>query len=315
MKFKHAMMILLMLPGLPALMAQNNVGIGTDQPVSMLTVARGLHIDLDDVNGIILESALTFGGNKQVGIGSRRTAGTNQYGLDFYTGGIRRVFLTQQGRLGINTNSPEQLLHVNGTAVVFNNLGVGNANPQQRLHVTGNAYITGNVGIGVASPNYSLHTDFGFFTNRLGVGTAPTNASFALDVLGSTRLQGNTRITGNTITDGTLVVQNNRGIVRSNSGTQYKIVPFNLSNVSVNLPAGNSFTTGNISYGETFGSTPRVFVGQMTAAAGTAGNPAWLQIIPVFSGTSSTQFYVVNLGTGTLTLSSISFACMAIGAQ
>jgi hypothetical protein len=291
------------------------LGVGTEIPISMLTVARGLHIDLDDVNGIILESALTFGGNKQVGIGSRRTAGPNQYGLDFYTGGTRRVYISPIGRLGIATNTPAQLLHVAGTGAIAGNLGVGNVDPQQRLHVSGNAYITGNVGIGVASPAYSMHTDFGYFTSRLGVGTAPTNATFALDVLGSTRLQGNTRVTGNTITEGNVLVQNNRGIVRSNSATQYKIVPFNLSNVSVNLAPGASFTTGNISYGESFSSAPRVFVGQMTNASGTAGNVAWLRIIPIFSGTSSTQFYVVNLGPSTLTLSTISFACLAIGPQ
>lgn len=278
--------------------SDGNVGIGTDNPVSMLSVNAGINVDQSDSNGFgSLASALTFGQNKRVGIASNRSnQGNVQKGLDLYTGSLRRLSIDSTGNVGIGTTSPQYRLDVSGTAR-FNNI----------------IYATYRLGIGIPDPTYPLHTSTGYFNTRVGIGTIP-NSSYALDLSGSSRFQGNMRVTGNLTTEGNLLVQNNRGIVRSNSGTQYKIVPFSFT-FSINAGAGVGFESGAISYGETFSGTPRVIVAQITTASGTSGYLGWLNIIPWASNSSSTSFYVTNVGTGTLNLSTVTVACLAIGPQ
>lgn len=278
--------------------SNGNVGIGTDNPVSMLSVNAGINVDQSDSNGFgSLASALTFGQNKRVGIASNRSnQGNAQKGLDFYTGSFRRISIDSTGNVGIGTTAPQYRLDVSGTA---------------RFSTV--IYAAYRLGIGIPEPDYALHTSTGYFNTRVGIGTIP-NSTYALDLSGSSRFQGNMRVTGNLTTEGNLLVQNNRGIVRSNSGTQYKIVPFTFT-FSINAGPGVGFESGAISYGETFSATPRVMVAQITAASGTSGYLGWLNIIPWASNSSSTTFYVTNVGTGTLTLSTVTVSCLAIGPQ
>lgn len=278
--------------------SNGNVGIGTENPVSMLSVNSGINVDQSDSNGFnSLASALTFGQNKRVGIASNRSSSGNvQKGLDLYTGNQRRISIDSTGNVGIGTTTPLYRLDVSGSAR-FSNI----------------VYAAYRLGIGVTDPEYPLHTSTGYFTSRLGIGTVPHN-SYSLDLLGSSRFQGNMRVTGYVVTEDNLTVQNNKGIVRSNSGTQYKIVPFTYT-FAINAAPGGGFESGAISYGETFSGTPRVIVAQITSASGTSGNLGWLNIIPWASNSSSTYFYVTNVGTGTLNLSTVTVACLAIGPQ
>jgi hypothetical protein len=58
---------------------------------------------------------LTFGQQLSgEGIGSKRNAGGNQFGLDFYTDFTPRLSITNGGGVGIGTQAPEAALHVNG---------------------------------------------------------------------------------------------------------------------------------------------------------------------------------------------------------
>lgn len=43
------------------------------------------------------------------GIGSKRTVGGNQYGLDFYTAGLNRISITQGGKVGIGISEPAKM--------------------------------------------------------------------------------------------------------------------------------------------------------------------------------------------------------------
>lgn len=278
--------------------SDGNVGIGTENPVSMLSVNAGINVDQSDSNGFnSLASALTFGQNKRVGIASNRSnSGNVQKGLDLYTGNQRRISIDSTGNVGIGTTVPLYRLDVSGSARFSSIL-----------------YAAYRLGIGVAEPDYPLHTSTGYFTTRIGIGTVP-HSSYSLDLLGSSRFQGNMRVTGYVVTEDNLTVQNNKGIVRSNSGTQYKIVPFTYT-FAINAGPGGGFESVAVPYGETFSGTPRVIVAQITYATGTAGNLGWLNIIPWASNSSSTYFYVTNVGTGTLNLSTVTVACLAIGPQ
>lgn len=46
------------------------------------------------------------------GLASKRTAGGNQFGLDFYTGYVSRLAITNSGNVGIGTSAPTGPLHV-----------------------------------------------------------------------------------------------------------------------------------------------------------------------------------------------------------
>jgi hypothetical protein len=57
-------------------------------------------------NGNPDSSGLTFGATSGEGIASQRTAGIDQYSLDFYTSYANRMTILQSGFIGINTTNP-----------------------------------------------------------------------------------------------------------------------------------------------------------------------------------------------------------------
>jgi hypothetical protein len=67
-------------------------------------------------NGITSGSGLTFGSTSGEGIASQRTAGIDQFSLEFYTSFNNRMTILQNGFVGINTTNPQAPLHVIKTA-------------------------------------------------------------------------------------------------------------------------------------------------------------------------------------------------------
>ncbi len=115
------------------------VGIGTPTPQQTLSVAGSLNVDQLNANAGTINPGLTFGANSGEGIASRRTAGTNRFGLDFYTLFLSRMSITNDGKVGIGTTAPTQPLHVNGT------IGLR----QNRLYLSGD--------VGGSSLTYNAH--------------------------------------------------------------------------------------------------------------------------------------------------------------
>ena len=68
-------------------------------------------LDNSDTSG----AGLTFGSTSGEGIASKRTAGGNQFGLDFYTAYNNRMSIANNGNVGIGTNNPEVVLDIHGT--------------------------------------------------------------------------------------------------------------------------------------------------------------------------------------------------------
>ncbi|MBC8096260.1 MAG: hypothetical protein H7Y43_10635 [Akkermansiaceae bacterium] len=97
------------------LFVNTSVGIGTNAPQQQLSVAGGVNIDQAGANNGSIAGGLRFGSFSGEGIGSKRTTGGNQYGLDFYTAGFNRMTILNNGNVGINTNSPQATLDVNGS--------------------------------------------------------------------------------------------------------------------------------------------------------------------------------------------------------
>jgi hypothetical protein len=69
-------------------------------------------------NGTTNGVGLTFGTGSGEGIASQRTAGLNQYGLDFYTDFAHRMSILNNGFVGIGTTNPAAQLDVESAATI-----------------------------------------------------------------------------------------------------------------------------------------------------------------------------------------------------
>jgi hypothetical protein len=153
--------------------AQQTLGVAGSAAID-----KSLIVDKANANSGNISPGLTFGLNSGEGIASKRNLGTNQYGLDFYTGGALRMSITNGGRVGIGTNAPQQALSVNGA------LNIDQANANNGAFNPGLTFGSGS-GEGVASrrtPGANQH-GLDFYTDRalrmsithegaVGIGTA-----------------------------------------------------------------------------------------------------------------------------------------------
>ena len=122
-----------------------NVGIGTSNPQRNLSVQNGMNVDQADGNTGSVVNAISFGYYSGEGIGSKRNAGANQWGLDFYTGSANRMSITNSGNVGIGTTTPAATLEVNG----YSKLG-SNGPSIKTLKLTGTTAATDGAYVDVA---------------------------------------------------------------------------------------------------------------------------------------------------------------------
>ncbi len=94
--------------------AANQFGVLAAGGVSLWHGSEGVNIDQFNGNDGAVAYSLRFGGGSGEAIGSKRTGGGNQWGLDFYTAYANRMSIANWGGVGINTTAPEQQLDVNG---------------------------------------------------------------------------------------------------------------------------------------------------------------------------------------------------------
>ncbi len=94
------------------LTTSGNVGIGLDNPQQRLGVRGGIVIDQDNQNTGTLNHTFRFGSNSGEAIGSKRNAGINQFGLDFFTANTHRMTIANNGNVGIGTNNPQAKLEI-----------------------------------------------------------------------------------------------------------------------------------------------------------------------------------------------------------
>jgi hypothetical protein len=128
--------------------------------------SEGVHVDYLNQNSGAIAYGLRFGaGASGEGLASQRTvAGSNQYGLDFYTSSANRMSIANGGFVGINTSSPSERLEVNGNYILIDG---GNADDKNGPI---DAYIGGNGSgsdVQIGSQN-SLITTVGFWNTSAG---------------------------------------------------------------------------------------------------------------------------------------------------
>lgn len=110
-------------PPASGLYVSGDVGIGTAAPQEALSVQEGMNIDQANLcdGTITSHRALFFGGNAGEAILSKRTAGGNQYGLEFFTNNTHRMTITNAGNVGIGTTTPADRLQITNGNLRFTN--------------------------------------------------------------------------------------------------------------------------------------------------------------------------------------------------
>lgn len=87
------------------ILQNGNVGIGILNPSHALVVSKDIRVDGNDGNTGTVSNTLRFGGSSSgEAIGSKRTAGGNTWGLDFYTNSINRMQISNTGAVSINND-------------------------------------------------------------------------------------------------------------------------------------------------------------------------------------------------------------------
>lgn len=197
-----------------------------------MTLTGALVIDNANDNNAQVNPGLTFGLSSGEGIASKRTAGGNQYGLDFYTDFNVRMSVTNSGNVGIGTTSPDTELNVSGgswdLSATEGDFKIGNGTYRLKMGValggsgagdgriravggtnrlllgTGTSDVLtlsgSNVGIGTITPGFALDVNgdlnakSGQFSNGTFSGTL-TGAT--IQSSGNTHVGGNLSVTGN----------------------------------------------------------------------------------------------------------------------
>lgn len=151
-------------------------GIGTSSPDTKLTVngaikaAQTLIVDNANTNSGTAPD-ITLGSASGEGIGSQRTSGTNQYGLDFYTNFTKKMVILQNGNTGIGTNTPGFKLEVNGSAAKPGG-GTWSATSDRRLKQNIRPYQDGLstlIRINPVHYQYNEKSGYDIFAEHIGV--------------------------------------------------------------------------------------------------------------------------------------------------
>lgn len=144
-----------------------------------------IYIDASNKNdGTVTGNTLLFGTSNATGegIGSKRTATGNQYGLDFYTSNINRMSISNGGNVGIGNSIP-------GFPLSFAPVG------GDKISLWSNS--TNSYGFGIQSSLLQIHTDIAAADIAFGYGSSTAfTETMRIKGNGALTFAGNAGLTG-----------------------------------------------------------------------------------------------------------------------
>lgn len=251
--------------------------------------------------------ALLFGPDGNAGITRHNTVGNGgRSGLNFYTGGFRRLLIDSVGRVGIGTGTPLQRLHVEGNTYISGNIGVGITSPVYDLHLGNSARIDGYLGIN-ANPDVAYRLlvsgDTYFSSSNIGINIEPSS-TYSLYATGSIRFVDAVRIDGtlnpnnalnignNTSIDGSLTV-GSRGIVRGSGSAQWRLVRLTVSYAG-SLAANSDVVGAQFVYNVGGATVAAVWVGPIVTAGSGSFNLSSLGLVACDISDTDCRFIIIN---------------------
>lgn len=192
-----------------------NVGIGTNTPSENLAVQNGLVIDQGSTNNGTVSNTLKLGGGSGEAIGSKRTAGGNQYGIDLYTANTARLSISNSGNVGIGTTAPSFKLEVTADGSINGvQVGRGNGNVNTNTTIGYQSLFSNTTGSYNSASGYQA-----LYSNTLGINNVASgyqalysNLSGSLNVgYGSGALVNNSTGDANTAIGSGAMSSNNTG--------------------------------------------------------------------------------------------------------
>lgn len=158
-----------------------------------MTFSGALVVDDANNNNASIAPGLTFGHKSGEGIASKRTAGGNQYGLDFYTGFALRMSVGNNGNVGIGTSAPDAPLNIAGgnwdLKATEGDLKIGNGTYRLKMGVALGGSGAGDGRIRASGGTNRLMLGTGssdvLTINGTNVGIGTTTPGATLDVAGT----------------------------------------------------------------------------------------------------------------------------------
>jgi hypothetical protein len=278
------------------------IGLSTNSPQQNLSVNGGMNIDQANLNAGTTTNMLSFGNASGEGIGSKRTAGGNVSGLDFYSNFNSRMSISNAGLIGMGTTNPGAKLQINQVGNWTNSEGQTNA-----LEIWDNAetlYMgadeVNNLSYIQAVGNGFVHT-LALNPRTGGVAIGKSTASAPLDVAGNIK------------TSGDIVVQTDRGLLR-NSGTQQLKIVVTGALLFTSQAAFQTDQTG-LAFAQSFSAPPTVYVANITPdGANPLGNTDKVLITLTNVTTTGCTMWVHNTHNASITFDGV-WQIVAIGPQ
>ncbi len=156
-----------------------NVGIGTTSPASKLEVTGIIHstiggIKFPDGTTMTSAAATTTGSSSTTDISFAADADVNGTGeMTMATNGNERMRITNDGKIGIGTQTPSFKFDINGvlnaTDIYKNGVPFSGGGSQWTTSGSDIYYNSGNIGLGTSSPTRNIHISRNDFANAQGI--------------------------------------------------------------------------------------------------------------------------------------------------